>query len=130
MIKVSVTKVFQFEAAHILPSHNGKCSNLHGHSYAVEVSMSGPVIDNVHLSNNGMVVDFSVLSHAWKVTWESKVDHQLLNDLKELEHGPPTAENLAMMFFTWFASWATSMGVVCERVRVWETASGYAEVTQ
>lgn len=129
-MQVSVTKLFTFEAAHFLPDHTGKCRNVHGHSYTVEVTVRGPIVGGIARSDNGMVVDFGDISQAWKVVWDPRVDHRLLNDLVELNGHPPTAENLCMLFFEWFKTWCFSKGLDLLRVRVWETASGYAEVTE
>ena len=45
-VKTSVTRSFTFEAAHQLPWHPGKCRELHGHGYRLEVTVEGPVGDN------------------------------------------------------------------------------------
>lgn len=80
---------FTFEAAHMLPEvpmlH--KCRRLHGHSYAVEVHVEGPVEEP-----SGMVMDFAVIKEAWKPLHE-QLDHYFLNDVPGLEN--PTSENLA-----------------------------------
>lgn len=65
-----------FDAAHQLPTHEGKCRNLHGHTYRVvievdgELSTSGP--------STGMVIDFGDLKDIWKEQIFSVVDHALL----------------------------------------------------
>lgn len=63
---MSVTKEFRFEAAHRLIKHPGKCKHLHGHSYKIEVTVTGEVDDET-----GMLVDFSKLSEAVNHVLES-----------------------------------------------------------
>jgi len=74
-----------FDAAHYLPKYPGKCANLHGHTYQVEVEVSGEV------QQNGMFIDFAVLKEEVKKVIE-QLDHQLINYvIDEI----PTAENIA-----------------------------------
>jgi 6-pyruvoyltetrahydropterin/6-carboxytetrahydropterin synthase len=81
-----VTKGFTFDAAHALTRYYGKCENLHGHTYRLEVTVEGPV------HKNGMVVDFVLLKRIVKRVVLSKLDHQNLNDHFE----NPSAENIAV----------------------------------
>ena len=68
----SVTKHIDFDAAHVLPEgYNGKCRNLHGHTYKAYVTLTGPRDS----SEFGMVVDFKLLKEAMK---EVLPDHMLL----------------------------------------------------
>ena len=69
-----VTKEFTFDAAHYLPNYYGKCENLHGHTYRLQVTVEGPVL------SNGMVVDFVLLKHIVKERILNNVDHRCLND--------------------------------------------------
>lgn len=84
-----IFREFTFEAAHRLPNvHDGhKCARLHGHSYRVEVHVSGPVG-----SETGWVQDFGDLKAAFKPL-EEQLDHHYLNDVDGLEN--PTSEVLA-----------------------------------
>jgi len=81
-----VTKGFTFDAAHALTQYYGKCENLHGHTYRLEVTVEGPVHDN------GMVVDFVLLKRVVKKHVLFKLDHQNLND----HFDNPSAELIAM----------------------------------
>lgn len=61
MDKIRITKHFDFEAAHALPGYDGKCKNIHGHSYQLFVTIIGtPIKDKTH-PKNGMVLDFGDL---------------------------------------------------------------------
>jgi 6-pyruvoyltetrahydropterin/6-carboxytetrahydropterin synthase len=114
-MRTAVTKSFRFEAAHQLPWHPGKCRNLHGHSYRLDVTVEGP------LDANGVVVDFDDLTARVDAEIVAHYDHSFLNDLIE----NPTAELIAAD--AWKRVEAT--GVAVTRVVVWETPDAWAEVT-
>lgn len=120
-MKTLVTKQFRFEAAHSLPHHDGKCKNLHGHSYLLEVTVSGDI--QTSGSKEGMVIDFGDLSRVVEKHIISKWDHQYLNDTVPFV---TTAENLAGECFKIL----TSAGLPVERVKLWETAKAYVEVVR
>ena len=86
---VDLIKSFQFEAAHLLPhlpkSH--KCRRLHGHSFKIEVVVSGTCE-----LKRGWLIDYADISKAFQPIWE-KLDHRYLNEIPGLEN--PTSENLA-----------------------------------
>ncbi|HEU4457465.1 MAG TPA: 6-carboxytetrahydropterin synthase QueD [Longimicrobium sp.] len=86
---MDVFKVFTFEAAHLLPNvpPGHKCARLHGHSFRVEVHVSGPL--DPHL---GWVMDFADLKAAFRPLHD-QLDHRYLNEIEGLEN--PTSENLA-----------------------------------
>lgn len=86
---MDVFRVFQVEAAHWLPNvpAEHKCRRLHGHSFRIEVHVSGPVGDT-----SGWVMDFADLKHAFRPLFE-QLDHRCLNDIDGLDN--PTSENLA-----------------------------------
>ena len=79
-----VTEKFTFEAAHHLPDYPGKCANIHGHSYRLEVAIEGRVD-----KETGMVMDFKDISKIVQEHALSVLDHSDLN--KTIEN--PTAEN-------------------------------------
>jgi len=61
MSTIRITKQFNFETGHALYGYDGKCKNIHGHSYKLSVTVSGtPISDNTH-SKFGMVIDFGDL---------------------------------------------------------------------
>ena len=84
-----IYREFTFEAAHRLPNvpEGHKCARLHGHSYRVEVHVSGPVGEST-----GWVQDFGDLKVAFKPL-EDQLDHHYLNDVVGLDN--PTSEVLA-----------------------------------
>lgn len=88
LITVDIFKTFTIEAAHRLPRvpSGHKCARLHGHSFRIEIHVSGPVTEA------GWVQDFAELSAAFRPLFE-QLDHHYLNEIEGLEN--PTSENLA-----------------------------------
>lgn len=113
--RTSVTSSFTFEAAHHLSWHPGKCRNPHGHSYRLEVTVSGP------LDDNGVVVDFDHLRSVVGRTLIDVWDHRDLNEIID----NPTAELLAHR--AW--SMLTDAGLSLSALRLWETEHSSAVLT-
>jgi 6-pyruvoyltetrahydropterin/6-carboxytetrahydropterin synthase len=84
-VRTCVTRSFTFDSAHQLPWHPGKCRQLHGHTYRLEVSVEGPV------GEQGIVCDFSDLEELVRREVVDRYDHRYLNDIMP----NPTAELLA-----------------------------------
>jgi len=86
---VRLTCVFTFEAAHLLPTfpEGHKCRRLHGHSFRVEVEVSG-LAD----ARQGYLIDYGQIKSAFEPIRE-QLDHRYLNEIEGLEN--PTSEVLA-----------------------------------
>jgi 6-pyruvoyltetrahydropterin/6-carboxytetrahydropterin synthase len=84
-----IARSFRFESAHSLPHapEAHKCRRLHGHSFAVTISVTGPLTQP-----EGWVCDFADLADAWRPLYD-QLDHQHLNEIAGLEN--PTSEILA-----------------------------------
>ncbi|MBM7776550.1 6-pyruvoyltetrahydropterin/6-carboxytetrahydropterin synthase [Actinokineospora baliensis] len=95
---MEIFREFTFEAAHRLPNvpEGHKCARLHGHSYRVVVTVSGPVDPTA-----GWVMDFGDLKAAVKPV-VAELDHYYLNEIPGLEN--PTSEVLAEWLWTRLAS--------------------------
>ena len=125
MKQAILTKIFCFEAAHHLPYHRGKCARLHGHSYRLEVTLRGPIKHAAGSSDHGMVLDFSDLSQIVQESVIARLDHADLNVVTGIY---TTAENLA--HWIWDALVAAGLPEpLLYRLRLWETESGYVEIT-
>ena len=72
--RVLVSKEFTFDAAHHLHCYEGKCKNLHGHTYKVIFGLSGFV------DNRGLMIDFGDIKEIWKNEIEIFLDHKYLNE--------------------------------------------------
>ena len=78
MKKVRVTKKFSFEMAHALEKHDGKCRNIHGHSYFLYVTLLGIPIEDDQSPKNGMVIDVADLKEIINKEIVSPLDHALM----------------------------------------------------
>lgn len=84
---MKVRRRFRFEAAHRLPHHEGKCRELHGHSYELVVTLDLPVDEQ-----SGMALDFQQIKQAVQRDVLELLDHKYANDLLD----NPTAEVMAV----------------------------------
>jgi len=115
MGKIRITKQFNFETGHALYGYDGKCRNVHGHSYKLSVTVIGtPITDTQHVKL-GMVIDFGDLKKIVKEEIVDKYDHatvfnkntphiELAKELIDREHRviladyQPTSENMVIHF--------------------------------
>ena len=115
MAQIRITKKFDFEAGHALYGYDGKCKNLHGHSYKLHVTVMGSPIDDISNPKYGMVIDFGDLKKIVKEEIVDIFDHamvfnrnsphlELAAELKEKGHHiiltdyQPTSENMVSDF--------------------------------
>jgi 6-pyruvoyltetrahydropterin/6-carboxytetrahydropterin synthase len=112
-----ITQAFTFEAAHHLPNvgEGHRCSNVHGHSYRVELTLAGPIDPHT-----GFVIDFFEVERAFAPVL-GQLDHQHLNLVGGLEN--PTAENIAQWVWNETRASLPSLALV----RVFETPLCWAE---
>lgn len=113
--KIKIRKEFEFESAHHLPSHSGKCKSLHGHSYKLAVTIEGEI------NKNGMVMDFSDLRTIVKYEVVELLDHKYLNDVFDFE---PTAEQMV----TWIWD-KLEPYLPLSKIELWETSESCAILT-
>ncbi len=106
----------EFCAAHILVGHKGKCANLHGHNYRVEVCVSGE-----HLDSLGMLIDFADLKKEVKAVINN-LDHKYLNeiDYPPFIEGKTSAENLSRFIYDELEKKIESN--LLNYVKIWETS--------
>ena len=104
-----------FEAAHKLNDYNGKCANLHGHTWEVEVFITGDKL------KNGMLVDFTLVKSDLQRVIKI-LDYSFLNDIKEI--GNPTVENICRYIYE---NIKLPGNVNLEKVRVWESPESWGE---
>lgn len=88
--KISVTVREKFDAAHFLRDYKGKCAELHGHTYYIEVTVTGS-----QLASNGILIDFGALKKIISDVLE-ELDHKYLNEIEPFKTESPTGENLAI----------------------------------
>ena len=107
-----------FAAAHALRNYHGKCENLHGHNYRVQVGMEGELDPET-----GLLFDFAELKKQLRST-SSYLDHQNLNELEPFTRINPSAENIARFIYDEVKSALNVESLTY--VRVWETDTSYA----
>ncbi|MGE5574851.1 MAG: 6-carboxytetrahydropterin synthase QueD [Ignavibacteria bacterium] len=108
----------EFSAAHKIDGYKGKCAQLHGHTYKIEVFVVAKELSSISVS-----FDVRVLKEMLrKIT--DRLDHSFLNDLEEL--GNPTMENISKYVFQEMKQ-NLSKEIVLEKVRVWETPKSWCE---
>jgi 6-pyruvoyltetrahydropterin/6-carboxytetrahydropterin synthase len=114
MFEVSVEQTFA--AGHALRNYKGKCENVHGHNFKVQV-----VIEGEKLDETGLLVDFIDVKNAMRAIIE-RLDHVFLNDIAPFDVKNPSAENIAEHFYEEMARRLnTRVPVRLREVKVWET---------
>lgn len=125
--RITVGKIFTFDSAHHLDNYNGKCANIHGHTYELEVAISG------YPSGSGIVMDFGILKSTVNSEIIDKLDHKNLNEVFDGEHGfgqfNPTAEMMVLEIYSVLYKKFAILGYRLEKVKLWEKiGSSYAEL--
>jgi 6-pyruvoyltetrahydropterin/6-carboxytetrahydropterin synthase len=144
---ISITRRLEFDSGHRIPNHDGQCRHLHGHRYAIEVTLTGEVADHPGRADDGMVLDFGDIKrltnqyvvdlwdHAFLVAKEDEGLVAFLATLPNhktvvMEH-VPTVENLANAAFAILQPvFSKSFGGRLElsAVRLYETPNCWADV--
>ena len=125
-ITYELTVKGHFAAAHRLDHYQGKCPNIHGHTWTVEVVVSGEKVDQC-----GMLIDFKILKEKLKSVI-GEMDHSYLNELEPFCGGSevynPTAENLARYIYQNISTELKGIvdGLKVCSVRVWESPDASA----
>jgi 6-pyruvoyltetrahydropterin/6-carboxytetrahydropterin synthase len=141
-----ITRRLEFDAGHRIPDHKSQCRHLHGHRYAIEITLSGDVINKAGDAANGMVMDFSQVKDLAKQHVVDLWDHSFLVFAGDravvdfLNSMPghktvildrvPTAENLAQIAFELLdAAYRDTYGnhLRLAQVRLYETPNCWAD---
>ena len=118
MYEISVHS--HFSGAHRLRYLQGKCEELHGHNWKVEIS----VVSN-RVGKDGLVIDFGILKQ--KVDKVLKpLDHTYLNDLRYFSGTEPSSENIAKYIFDRIKTELKGHSVTLKRVTAWESETSSA----
>jgi len=143
---MQITTRLEFDAGHRIPCHKSQCRNLHGHRYALEITLSGDIIHREGSSEDGMVMDFSdvkaiakrklvdLWDHAFLVY---EKDEEVLRLLAQIPNhktvvmpSVPTAENMAAEAFKILSSEYEDVygnHLKLERIRLYETPNSWAD---
>lgn len=112
--------ITQFGAAHQLKDIGGKCENLHGHNWKVEVYVKGEKLDKC-----GLLVDFHVIKASVdKII--NELDHKFLNELEFFKDINPSSENIARYIYETMVKEINNADFKTSRVTVWESDSACA----
>ncbi|MBT8265687.1 MAG: 6-carboxytetrahydropterin synthase [Bacteroidia bacterium] len=143
MSGIRITKQFSFETGHALYGYDGKCKNVHGHSYRLNVTVIGSPISDANHVKFGMVIDFSDLKLIVKEEIVSVFDHatvfnkntphiELANELKQRGHNvllvdyQPTSEMMVIDFAKKIKK-RLPQNIKLFSLKLQETATSYAE---
>jgi 6-pyruvoyltetrahydropterin/6-carboxytetrahydropterin synthase len=143
MSNIRITKQFSFETGHALYGYDGKCKNVHGHSYKLSVTVIGkPIVDRSNVKF-GMVIDFTDLKKIVKEEIVDQFDHatvfnettphiELAKELKTRGHHvilvdyQPTSENMVIDFAQRIKN-RLPEGITLFSLKLQETDSSFAE---
>ena len=143
MSNIRITKQFSFETGHALYGYDGKCKNVHGHSYKLSVTVIGkPITDNSNVKF-GMVIDFTDLKKIVKEEVVDQFDHatvfnkntphiELARELQSRDHHvilveyQPTSENMVIDFANRIKGRLPN-GIALHSLKLQETETSFAE---
>lgn len=151
-----VTRKLEFDAGHRIPNHESKCRAIHGHRYVLEVSVRGPIKSESGASDEGMVIDFSVLKRIMNEEVVEVWDHSFLRwkddpvKIIEKDHSAellagttvfksfdfrvldldfiPTVENLAVEAFRLLDGPLAAEGIILCALRLYETPNCWFDI--
>ena len=126
-VNITAVKEFTFDAAHFIPNHPGKCKKTHGHTYKLQIGVTGLV-----KPETGMVLDFGDLKQIVNTAIIEELDHHFLNavEVKNFPKDMPTAECMVewlvgvLKEIFLVSPWS---GISLSFVRLYETPTSYAE---
>lgn len=129
---LTITREFHFHAAHRLQLNTlsdeantklyGNCAKLHGHTYRLLVTVSGPLLPS------GMIIDFCELKRIVKKIILDRYDHAFLNELDEYQNVPATAENMVSFIFEQLSGPLAKEGVRITSLSLYETPTSSATI--
>lgn len=144
---LTITRKLEFDAGHRIPDHRSQCKNLHGHRYAIEITLAGDINDTEGAPDRGMVMDFADIKalavehlvdpwdHAFLVYRDDTAVRDFLGTLPGHKtvvlDAIPTVENLAARAFeilsnAYDAHYGSNLRLTC--VRLYETPNCWADV--
>ena len=146
MQRLTITRRLEFDAGHRIPNHGGQCRHLHGHRYALELTVLGPVHASREQADDGMVIDFGDIKrialthlvepwdHAFLVAKQDTVLVKFLESLPSQKtvilEDAPTVENLVKFAFDILApvfTTETKGQMVLQAIRLYETPNCWAD---
>lgn len=127
---IYITRKEQFSASHLLANAEltaeenlelfGKCNNLHGHNYYLEVTVCGTPD-----TKSGYVMDLKYLKDIITEEIIGKVDHRFLNEIEMFRNVIPTTENMAMVFWKILSDRVKTGNAQLYSVKIYETEKNF-----
>ncbi len=114
-----ISKEFKFDSAHQLIEYNGKCENLHGHTYKLRVTLKGEIDPK-----SGMIIDFTILKKIVNENIIEKLDHTFLNNIVK----QPTAENIIQWIWNELKNLLTGKNYKLYELILWETEDSFVSL--
>ncbi len=136
---ITISRRFEWDAAHRIPGHEGACKAIHGHRYVAEVEVSGPQMDAL-----GRIVDFGVLKTVVGAWIDGNFDHTAVFSRADPQvaaiadlnaamgrpvywlDGAPTAEGLVEELARVIPDLLAPHGITLEAIKLWETPNCWA----
>jgi 6-pyruvoyltetrahydropterin/6-carboxytetrahydropterin synthase len=112
--------VTHMAAAHQLREYEGRCENLHGHNWKIEVCVTGK-----KLAENGLLIDFKLVKGATARLLE-ELDHTFLNDVEPFKSVNPSSENIARHIYQSLSRDLNNQNVKVSEVTAWESDTACA----
>jgi len=141
---LTVTKEYSFDCSHQLLNHDGLCKNIHGHTYKLFVTLTGPVVESITAHpKEGMIIDFKNLKSIVEEAILSKYDHAfiacgdepILKYIQELGYKNKvigcrtTCENMSRIMFKDINE-ALPVGMKVTEIKLYETPTSFATYTE
>ena len=143
---LTITKRLEFDAGHRIPQHKSQCRNLHGHRYALEITLEGEPVDDPTSSDHGMLMDFSDVKTLAKDNLVDLWDHAFIVHAGDTQNREllaqipghktvvvdrvPTAENLVAIAFAVLDPLYTERfgnHLKLSKLRLYETPTSWAD---
>lgn len=109
-----------FDSAHYLRGYGGRCENLHGHRWQVEVGLRAAELNDI-----GLAFDFTELKRLVNELMK-RFDHVCLNDVEPFTQINPSTENIARTICEYVEGAIDDERVAVDRVTVWESPDSWA----
>ncbi|HEY9343426.1 MAG TPA: 6-carboxytetrahydropterin synthase [Hanamia sp.] len=137
---ITITKIFRFEMAHAIFGYTGKCKNIHGHSYILQVTVTKSTSSDGFITGPGFIMDFKELKKIVNEKIIKELDHRLILSGEYLKLNPafesaenifkwkiePSAENI-LIYIKEQIEMALPEEIKLIKLQLYETADSYAE---
>lgn len=104
----------EFSSAHKLKSYKGKCENIHGHNWKVELIVAGEILNSI-----GLLIDFQILKKKLNIVLKN-LDHKNLNLIPFFRDKNPSSENIAFFIYKKMEQILKGYPLKVKKVTVWE----------